>query len=531
MKSILILGGGVMQLPAIRTALERGWKVIVADVNPAVPGAGLAHHFEPVDLKDREAMLAMARNYREGSGLDGVFTAGTDFSATVAYVANHLGLPGIPFEAAVRASNKTEMRRTFRDAGVPSPAFRGLHRDDDPLPVLDSLKFPLVVKPVDNMGARGISRVDSPEELVRAFAEAGRYSRSGQVILEEYIIGPEFSLDALVEEGQITLCGFADRHIFFEPFFIEMGHTMPTSLSQKDQDRVFETFCRGVRALGITVGAAKGDMKLGPDGPVVGEIAARLSGGFMSGWTFPYASGVDLTGAALNLAVGLPAGDLSPRRREFSAERAFISLPGEIDSLTGFREAEKGEGILFSHLRVGPGDRITFPRNNVEKGGNFISRAESREKAMFQAEEACRQVDIRLKPADKETEEFLAGRSYLWVPPAYGLTDPENLRYAAGLSGGCLPAGEGIPEAPALAPLPFPSRESGTDWHGLSFGKALERVLDATGARWGLPESYDLGGVFWKAFLRGGVQGGIWIIRTALEASSGGTWGDFLKKW
>ena len=121
--TVFILGAGVMQLPAIRTAKDLGWTVVVADANAAAPGAELADRFLNVDLKDREGLAASARGIREEFGLDGVFTAGTDFSASVAYVAGELGLPGIPLSAALRASDKLEMRAAFAAAGVPSPRF------------------------------------------------------------------------------------------------------------------------------------------------------------------------------------------------------------------------------------------------------------------------------------------------------------------------------------------------------------------------------------------------------------------------
>mgnify|MGYP002388944453 CR=1 FL=1 len=122
--------------------------------------------------------------------------------------------------------------------------------------------------------------------------------------------GPELSLDAIVWRGRVTVCGVADRIIRFPPFFVEMGHTMWSALPADDRSAVERVFTDGIRALGIDNGAAKGDIKLTSRGPMVGEIAARLSGGYMSGWTFPLASGVEVTRAALRVAAGLEPGDL-----------------------------------------------------------------------------------------------------------------------------------------------------------------------------------------------------------------------------
>ena len=117
--------------------------------------------------------------------------------------------------------------------------------------------------------------------------------------------GPEFSIDSLVFEDKLVITGFADRHIYYPPYFIEMGHTMPTEFSEEERNKVIKAFAKGVKALGLSCGAAKGDMKLTSNGAMIGEIAARLSGGYMSGWTFPYASGINLTEQALFLASGV----------------------------------------------------------------------------------------------------------------------------------------------------------------------------------------------------------------------------------
>ena len=120
------------------------------------------------------------------------------------------------------------------------------------------------------------------------------------------------SLDAIVYKGTVTVCGVADRHVFFPPNFVELGHTMPTSLDEKAVGRIVAVFEAGIKAIGIDFGAAKGDLKLTRTGPMVGEIAARLSGGYMSGWTFPLSSGVEVTEAALNISVGFQRGTSHP---------------------------------------------------------------------------------------------------------------------------------------------------------------------------------------------------------------------------
>ncbi len=519
--NVLILGGGTMQLPAVRIAKGRGWKVFVAarDIDPAI--RGLADEAIPVDLSDREAVGREAGRLHERFGLNGVFTAGTDFSTTVAWVTDALRLPGVPYAVAVNATDKSRMRARFRARGVPCPRFFTVRRGQ-PLERPEDFPFPLVVKPVDNMGARGVRRVDDRVELATALEAALQQSRSGTAIVEEYMEGPELSLDAVVYRGQATVCGVADRHICFPPYFVEMGHTMPSALDPgilAEAERVFKA---GIRALGIRNGAAKGDIKITARGPAVGEIAARLSGGYMSGWTFPLSSGVDLTGAALNVAVGLPPGDLQPRCAAVSAERAFISIPGRVLALEGLPEVRQFAGVEELFLRVRVGDQVKLPVNNLEKCGNVITRSETRDHAVRAAERAIQQVFLRLAPSEQATEDFLLEpEPGPWT--AYsGLKAPFARRLAAMPEAVGQPAwARRGPEGLAVLRPEGLSRERSRDWHALELPAALERTLALTGVsavEAPHPGKLTLGRVFWNLLRRGGVQAGVYLIDTLLNS-------------
>lgn len=524
--AILILGGGIMQIPAIETAKKLGWRVILADGDNSAPGVACADTFLHIDLKETEALIEKAKELKN-RGLRGVFTAGTDFSTTVASVAESCGLPGIPVKAALNAKDKGRMRECFRQAGIPSPAFTVITGSDVPKLEQD-LRFPLVVKPSDNMGARGVRRVDTYEELNASFLDAVQFSGEGKVVVEEYIRGPEFSLDALVYDGSIDICGFADRHIRFFPYFVEMGHTMPTCLPRDRQQEVIDIFKAGIRALGITEGAAKGDIKYTEKGPVVGEIAARLSGGYMSGWTYPYASGYNVTEAALRIAVGeRPSGKHSGYPCH-SAERAFISIPGIVKEISGLPAADRTFGVKNCFLRTEAGKRAVFPKNNIEKCGNIISQAASREAAVKAAEEGVRSVFIRLEPGNIATENFLFGPDREgWPPPAFVLRKEENISELK-IMPLYTPSRR---DNRAVLMLPDLDSEDGKDWHGMILRDALERAEEIIGEDMGkLPGA--LGRIFWAALLRGGLQGAVWVFDTLLEADR--VTNDFrrkLEKW
>lgn len=469
-KRVFMLGAGFMQGVAIRAARALGCTVVAADGNPSAVCAAEADEFVCIDLKDTARLIDYARYLQQNGGLDAVFTAATDFSAAVAAVAAACGLRGHTLEAALNATDKVRMRECFRKAGVPSPAFIELTAADLAAPAdrleargnvrysdlgaatADTLerrlgelagRFPLVVKPVDNMGARGCSLVKNLSELRKAAVTALQYSRSGRAIVEEYIEGSEFSIEGLIFGGRLYITALADRHIFFPPYFIEMGHTIPSDCTQDIADEVMSVFERGVHALGLTDGAVKGDILVRNGKAFVGEIAARLSGGYMSGWTVPYSCGLDITAAALTLALGgsprlhtcgkdsfvIPLKQNCPF---VSAERAWISIPGQVASVSGLEAARAAPFVKDVFPRAGAGDTVVFPQNNVEKCGNVLSAAPSRREAVQASEAACRKIVLRLKPHVAETDAFLAELHF----PAEQQTFPPNfLQFTEPLAG------------------------------------------------------------------------------------------------
>ncbi len=514
-KRVLILGAGFMQGVAIRAAKAKGWRVVAVDGNPAAPCAAEADHFEPIDLKDRPALIEFARSLLGSGGLDGVFTAATDFSASVAAVAEACGLPGHGLEAALNASDKVRMRARFAEKGIPSPRYVGIRAGElqaaGQTVSEAEIGFPLVVKPADNMGARGCRLVAEPGDLGDAIGDSIRYSRSGTAIVEEYMDGPEFSIEGLVFDGEFHLTGLADRHIFFPPYFIEMGHTIPSSYSGADAEPIIDVFRRGVKALGLSHGAVKGDIKLTSRGAMVGEIAGRLSGGYMSGWTFPYSSGIDLTSAALDLAVGSRPEALVPSRCSVSAERAWISAPGTVAEVIGLEAARGMPNIEHVFPRSAPGDQVNFPRNNVEKCGNVIAVADSREVSIRAAEAVAASIAVRLAPRDPATDSFMnsATANPSGFPPAafdFGIPpcgiDGERTRPLRLDDGAAIQVPESV----------FSKLDTLSDWQGRTPREALRFALGIEPRIAGfLVDSNPSAGAFWRAFAAAGYQGLLYV--------------------
>ncbi|MBP3606813.1 MAG: ATP-grasp domain-containing protein [Treponema sp.] len=437
-QKIMILGAGLMQSPAIKSAQNLGYEVVVVDGNPNAPCIELADSFEHIDLKDKDSLVKLADKINSSSNmLAAVFTAGTDFSANVAFVSEHCGLFGHSYKSCINASNKVRMRECFKKFNVPSPSFEEIDSEKlkDLLANKNKIKYPKVIKPVDNMGGRGCRLVRNSEELENAVLLAIQNSRTSKAIFEDYMEGPEFSIDSVVYNGTLTITGFADRHIYYPPYFIETGHTMPTAIDEKIKNELIATFALGIKSLGLTCGVAKADIKYTKNGPMIGEIAARLSGGYMSGWTYPYSSDCNLTEQALLISLGKEPDFLIKNRvpiewtphdsvqgfekpfelyelksKKVSAERAWISIPGKIKAIEGYDSVKKSNIVKDILPRTKIGDNVNFPRNNVEKCGNVITVSNDYAKAVVGAEKAISSITVRLEPFNKVTDDFLNGK-------------------------------------------------------------------------------------------------------------------------
>ncbi len=401
-RTLMLIGAGKMQVPSIRTANEMGLITLVVDFNPDAPGMELADHPITISTRDFEGCVREARKFHGSRGsIDGVITVGTDASQSQAAVAGALQLPGIRFDVAERAPNKVKMRRAFERGAVPQPSYREVWQLGDAEEAAEELGFPLVMKPADNMGGRGVRKLTRPEEIEPAFELAHSASVRGQLIVEEYLEGEEYSTDALFFEGELVHQVIADRIIEREPWFIETGHVLPSQKPREVREQVLEFAENAAGALGITHGAAKGDIKVTPEGPKMIEMAARLSGGFMSGWTYPLATGRSIIKDAIRIALGeRPNCPLNPPNGRVAIERAAMAQPGVVRAVRGREALREMTGVeeVFLNRRVG--DEIPRPTSNLDKPANVIVTAPRFDRANKQAQNALETLQFEVEPVD-----------------------------------------------------------------------------------------------------------------------------------
>ncbi|MGB2823726.1 MAG: ATP-grasp domain-containing protein, partial [Phycisphaerae bacterium] len=302
METLLVLAAGPLQLPAVTTAKRMGLRVVAADGDPRAPGMALADAAHAINITDAEECLAVARR----EGVDGVIHICSEVSMfAMGRINEELGLKGIDSQTARRATNKELMRRAFEAGGAPSPRSIGAAAEDEALAAAEEIGRPLIIKPSRNSGSRGVTRLtagDGRGKVIEAFRYALRESRDSSVVVEEFVEGPEFSVEVLVWDARSHVLAVTDKETTGPPHFVETGHSQPTRQPPDVQAAIVEAAVRGVRALGIDWAAAHAEIKLSPRGPVIIEIGARLGGDFITTELVPRSTGIDMVAGAISLA-------------------------------------------------------------------------------------------------------------------------------------------------------------------------------------------------------------------------------------
>jgi biotin carboxylase len=328
-------------------------------------------------------------------------TIASDIPHMVASAAEILGVRHIPVDVAELCVHKLRMKERLQKAGVNVPLFARITSLADLKTFIAKCGFPIVIKPVDNSGARGVQRLTADMDLAAAFDYSCSFSYSGEVIAEKFVTGLQISTEGLIHDGKFYCTGFADRNYArlddAVPFMVEDGGDIPTVLNDIDKRAVEAEFEKASRALGIDWGPAKGDMIFGDDGkPYVIEIAARLSGGNFCYDKVPWSTGVDIVDILVDMAVGNPIDParFSPTRNLATSQRYFFPTPGTIREIRGLKAAQDADHIRKVDVWARPGDAVATLENHPSRVGYVISCAPTREEAVAAAQAAVARVEF-----------------------------------------------------------------------------------------------------------------------------------------
>lgn len=394
MEKLLVLGAPIFQVEIIRKAKELGYYVGVVDVNADAPAFPYADETFICSIKDCDAVLDIAKKFKP----NGIMIGACDTSVvTGAYVCDKLNLPGHSMDTAVKSTDKVKMLEAFSKKDVPHPAYQVVKKDS-----VESYKneipFPIITKPVDSSGGRGIFIVHSESELSNALKFSSEAGSSGDVLIEEYMQGPEVSVEILVVDGVPHVLQITDKLTSGEPHFFEIGHSQPSVLSDHVKAQIRDIASKAVLATGIDNSPAHVEIIITKDGPKMVELGARLGGDCITSYLIDTSvSGINMMESAIRLSTGKQV-DVSNFTDSgiCSAIRFIPARKGVLRSINGVHEAEKMPGVIKVTI-TGKVDReYTEATDDSERFGYVVCRGESTQEALRLCQDAIEKIDFEL---------------------------------------------------------------------------------------------------------------------------------------
>lgn len=400
---LLVLGGSGDQLFMLQTARAMGLRTACLDGNPGAAGLPAALRGETggagadigaaIDFSDLSAVFAWIDARRaEGENLAGVSTMGSDVPHLLAAVAARYGWTGPSLETGRLATDKLAMKERFAERGVPVPLFAEITAAG-PGAAEQAAAFwrdwacaRVVIKPTDRAGSRGVRVLADRQDLPAAVAYARSQGRSGRLILEEFVPGPQISTETILWRGRACTPGFADRLYegmeIFHPQIMENGGWIPSRFADTPtQAAIMKLAEQAAAALGADTGVAKGDVVVCPRrGPLMIEMAARLSGGDFSEGLVPLGTGVNYVRAAIAIALGRePVWDeLRPVCRRVVANRYFFPPAGRLQEISVPGEFRARPAVAKLVLSRSPGQLLPEIRSHADRAGVMVLVGESR---------------------------------------------------------------------------------------------------------------------------------------------------------
>ena len=360
MKKILLLGGSRFLLPVIREAKALGCHTITCDYLPDNIAHRYSDEYHNVSITDMEATLRLAKELR----VDGVMSFACDPGVvTAAYVAEQLGLPNVgPYESVCILQDKGRFRAFLREHGFQVPASQSFDRIDEALCRAEQFCYPMIVKPVDSAGSKGVSRVDRPGELEAAIRNALQFTRCGRFILEEFIEKAGFSsdTDCFSVNGELRFVSFNNQYFDRKannPYAPD-GYTWPSSIPAAQQQELRQELQRLLRLLNMGTTVYNVEVRLGTDGKAyLMEVSPRGGGNRLSEM-LEYMTGTRLVHNAVRAAIGLPVEEM--RDPVYSGHWSIVILHAERDGVFDRLRIDEGAkaSVVEEDLWVRPGDPV-----------------------------------------------------------------------------------------------------------------------------------------------------------------------------
>ena len=311
---------------------------------------------------------------------------------------DELHLSGISKEMAIRATNKHLMREAFERYGAPSPKSILIKDEEDAwLIFCEQFTTNAILKPSRNSGSRGIAKVEkgiSKDAFDRLYRRALDESRDHQVLIEQFIEGPEFSVEVIVWNGEPHVLAVTDKKTTEAPYFVELGHNQPSVFPEEIQQKLKDGAIAGIKALGLSNCAAHCELKV-QDGEVyLMEIGARMGGDFISTELTHLSTGIDMVAATISVVLGMEPNFQPTEEKHGVCIRYFTPKPGKLLSIEG-KEALKDAHVYDAEIYHKIGDMIPEVKSSLDRSGHVIVTDMDAPSAIKRAERLIKEVNIK----------------------------------------------------------------------------------------------------------------------------------------
>jgi biotin carboxylase len=369
MKKLAILGASYLQVPLIIKAKEMGIVTHVFAWEEGAVGKKLADFFYPISILEKELIFKKC----EEIGVSGITTIATDIAMiTVNFVASKMNLVGNSIDATLVSTDKFEMRRSLSRNGIPCPRFSFFEENN--FKNLELFEFPLIVKPTDRSGSRGVTKVSSIEETNEAILKALADSINKRVIVEEFVDGQrEFSVECIAFNGRFYPLAVTDKITTGSPHFCELEHHQPAKISDELKERIFDLTLKTLKALGLENGASHTEVILDKNNDLsIVEVAGRMGGDFIGSHLVELSTGFDFLRATIDVALNqfnyvnylkLP---LNP----YSGVYYLTPKPGVIKEIINFQSSF--DSVVYCEALLKKGDLVSGLIDGSDKRSGVV---------------------------------------------------------------------------------------------------------------------------------------------------------------
>ena len=371
-KTILIFGVGPLQESIIKRAKKMGLYTVGIDPCGDATCKDCVDAFEVVPGQDFEGHCAVVEKY----GIDAIVTAATDKPLVMmARIAEKYGFPFYSVETAKWSTDKFQMKERFELGGVPHAQGRLISKAEE----AEGMVFPVIVKPRDNSGSRGVKLCRSKEELEASMNEALEVSKLDTVLVEEFIEGPEYSIEGLHHDGKSEVIQFTEKKTTEFPYNVELGHIQPANISEENKQKISEIVSKIGKALKFDNCPSHTELKINERGIFVIETSPRLGGDYITSTLTPLSTGVNVEDELLKMSLGETINP-QPKAVQYSGVRFFAFEEGSIIKHMPNEDFVKSwPHVVDFSFNLKEGDKVNRITSSLNRYGQLILQAGTRD--------------------------------------------------------------------------------------------------------------------------------------------------------